>query len=147
MPHHAEIRWAGGAGEYPLLLEPWKPGTYAEGSGANLPLLRDLAIEPGGAAATSAALHPDTAAALGVGRGDLVALVSPAGRVELPVSVHPGVRPGSVRVARGGGHTAFGRFARGRGANVMELVAPGFDPLGGFPALVGTRVRVERIAS
>jgi hypothetical protein len=52
-----------------------------------------------------------------------------------------------VRVARGGGHTAFGRFARGRGANVMDLVVPGIDPLGGFPALLGTRVRVERIAS
>jgi hypothetical protein len=52
-----------------------------------------------------------------------------------------------VRVPQGSGHTAFGRFAKGRGANVMEVLAAGIDPLSGVPAVLGTRVRVTRIAS
>lgn len=146
MPHYAELRWAGSAAEYPLLLEPYKPGTYAVGSGANLPLLQDLVTEPGGAPwQTTAALHPRTAEALGIRHGDRIEIESPAGRGELRVAVHGGVRPGSLRLPRGGGHTAFGRFAAGRGANAMELLVAELDPLGGFAALLGTRARVRRI--
>jgi hypothetical protein len=52
-----------------------------------------------------------------------------------------------IRIAQGGGHTAFGRFAKGTGANVMHLVVPRLDPFGGFPAWIGTRVRVRRVAT
>jgi anaerobic selenocysteine-containing dehydrogenase len=148
LPHHAELRLAGSAESYPLVLEPFKPGTYAQGSGANLPLLQELTTEPGAVPwVTSASLEPRTAESLGIRHGDRIAIESPVGRIELPVTVWPGVRPGCVRVPQGAGHTAFGRFARGRGANVMEILAADFDPFGGSPAVLGTRVRVTRIAS
>ena len=147
MPHHAELHWAGNADEYPLLLEPYKPGTYAVGSGANLPLLQELVIEPGAAPwRTTAALHPRTAEPLGVRSGDRIEVASPVGRVEVRAAVHEGVRPGHLRMPRGGGHTAFGRFAAGRGANAMELLVPALDPLAGFPSVLGTRVRVRRLS-
>ena len=134
LPHHRELALAGSAESYPLVLEPFKPGTYAQGSGANLPLLQELAIEPGAAPwVASASLEPRTAESLGIRAGDRIAIESPVGRIELPVTIWPGVRPGCVRVPQGSGHTAFGRFAKGRGANVMEILAAGIDPLGGIP--------------
>ena len=131
-----------------MLGEAYKPGTYAEGSGANLPLLQALVTEPGGSPwTTTAQIHPRTAQPLGIREGARIVVESPAGRIELPVHLQEGVWPGVVRIPQGGGHTAFGRFARGRGANVMELLIPSFDPYGGFEAIGETRVRVKRIES
>jgi anaerobic selenocysteine-containing dehydrogenase len=148
LPHHRELELVGNAESYPLVLEPFKPGTYAQGSGANLPLLQELTTEPGARPwVTAASLEPRTAESLGIRHGDRIAIESPVGRIELPVTIWPGVRPGCVRVPQGSGHTAFGRFAKGRGANVMEILAAEIDPLGGIPAVLGTRVRVTRIES
>ena len=150
MPHHSEIRWEGAEAEFPLLLEPYRPGTYAEGSGANLPLLQELVTEAGHRAwSTTIELHPDTARKFGVREGDGLEVESPApgGKIAAAAHLHSGVRRGVMRIAQGGGHTAFGRFARGSGANVMHLVVPRLDPFGGFPTWVGTRVRVRRIAT
>ncbi|MEN8183244.1 MAG: molybdopterin dinucleotide binding domain-containing protein, partial [Myxococcota bacterium] len=148
MPRHTALAWAGTEAEYPLLLDPYRRGTYAVGGGANLPLLQDLVTEHGGSRwETTAALHPSSAEPLGIRDGDRIAVESPAGRVEVPVHVDIGVRPGTLHFPQGGGHTAFGRFAKGRGANVMELLVPAFDPLAGFAALTGTRVRARRIPS
>jgi anaerobic selenocysteine-containing dehydrogenase len=148
MPRHQKMRCVGDAEEYPLMLEPFKSGTYAEGSGANLPLLQALVTEPGASPwTTTAQIHPGTAEPLGIREGDRIAVESPAGRIELPVHLQGGVWPGVVRIPQGGGHTAFGRFAKGLGANVMELLAPSFDPYGGFEAIGETRVRVKRIES
>jgi anaerobic selenocysteine-containing dehydrogenase len=146
MPHAAEPLPAGSDEAFDLRLETYKPGSYAVGSGANLPLLQDLVTEPGGAPwQTTAAIHPRTAEALGVRHGERIAIESPGGRAEARLAVHGGVRPGSLRLPRGGGHSAFGRFAAGRGANAMELLVASLDPLGGFADLIGTRVRVRRI--
>lgn len=147
LPHHDEIGWEGDE-DFPLRLEPYKPVTYAEGSGANLPLLQELVTEPGQRAwITTVELHPDTARRLGVREEDAVEIESPVGKIAAPAHLHRGVRPGVIRIAQGRGHTAYGRFARGRGANVMELVAPRWDPFGGFPARIGTRVRLRRITT
>lgn len=133
------------AADYPLVLEAYKPGTYAEGSGANLPLLQELVTEPGAAAwSTTATIAPETAARLGLTSGDRVTVESPTGAIVVPLRVVRGVRPDAVRVPRGGGHSEFGRFARGRGANVMRLIAQTNEPIGGFPILHGTRVRIRK---
>lgn len=148
LPHHDPIRWQGAQEDYPLVLDPYTPGTYAVGSGANLPLLQELVTEPGLSAwKTTAEIHPETAAAFGVRAGDTVEVQSLEGRLTLPVHLDAGVHPEAVRIAQGGGHTAFGRFARGHGANVMDLVAPSLDPLGGTPSYLGTRVRIRRVAT
>ncbi len=146
MPHYEPPRMHGDRDEYPLLLEPYRPGTYAEGSGANLPLLQELVVEPGERPwTTTATLNPETAASLGVGDGDRVVVESPAGRVTVGVALHAGVRPGVLRIPQGGGHTAYGRWARGRGVNVMDLVVADVDPWTGSVALHGTRVNVRRL--
>ncbi len=131
--------------DFPLLLEPYQPGSYAEGSGANLPVLQELVTEPGDRAwQTTAFLHPDTADQAHVAAGDRVRIESPLGSIELPVAVRAGVHPDVVRIAKGGGHTAWGRFALGRGANVMELIPHELDPFVGTPVLQGVNVRIRR---
>ena len=149
MPGHDDVRWHGDPARFPLLLIPYKPNTYAEGSGANLPWLSEISVWTGRPTrVTEAELHPDTARAASVAHGDRLEIESPIGKIEVLARVTDGVAPGVVRIAQGGGHTAFGRYARGWGANVMRLVATApTDPLSGIPPYCGTRVAIRRLGA
>jgi anaerobic selenocysteine-containing dehydrogenase len=72
-----------------------------------------------------------------------VRVESPYGSLEAPAYVHPGAIPGVVSMAIGDGHTHFTRYASGRGANPLSILAPIWDTSG---ALVSgaTRVRLAR---
>jgi molybdopterin-containing oxidoreductase family iron-sulfur binding subunit len=43
-----------------------------------------------------------------------------------------GVRPDTVAIALGLGHTAYGRFAQNIGVNAYDLVPAGWDAAGGL---------------
>jgi anaerobic selenocysteine-containing dehydrogenase len=146
MAHHAEARWSGDPASHALLLVPFKPNTYAEGGGANLPWLQELVLHSGRRAwETEAELHPETARACGVADGDLARLSSASGSIVVRVFESSAIAKGVVRVPKGGGHTAFGRFAQGRGANPLELIsAATVDPLFGTPPQCGTRVTLAK---
>jgi molybdopterin-containing oxidoreductase family iron-sulfur binding subunit len=75
---------------------------------------------------TWAEIDPDTAARLGIEEGTLVALASAHGAMEVPAHLSNTVAPDVVAVPFGQGHTAYGRYARGRGDNPWRLL-----PLGG----------------
>jgi molybdopterin-containing oxidoreductase family iron-sulfur binding subunit len=81
---------------------------------------------------------------LGIADGDLVRMVSPHGRLEAPAWVSETLHPAAVAVPTGLGHTAYGRFARGVGANPVSLLAGEADPASGGLAWSGTRVTVEK---
>ena len=87
-------------------------------------------------------MHPDMADELGVERGDLVRVTSEAGEIEAPVYVYRGIRPDTVAIPLGQGHTEYGRHARGRGVNPLDLLAPTADPGSGALAYAGTAVTV-----
>lgn len=145
LPHHAAPRWNGAVEQYPFMLEPYEPGTYAEGSGANLPFLQELITVRGQKAwSTLVEIGERAASDLGIVSGDIVEIASPAGTARAPASVRKGMRPDVVRIARGGGHEEFGRFAKGWGINVMTLVAPDSATLAGVPALGSTRVSLRK---
>ena len=55
--------------------------------------------------------------------GELLTLHSPHGHIDVPVHLSTGVRPGIVAVPLGQGHTAYGRYASGRGANAVADAA------------------------
>jgi molybdopterin-containing oxidoreductase family iron-sulfur binding subunit len=74
---------------------------------------------------TWVAIHPETARALGVGRDDVLELTSAQGVIEAPAYPTPHVLPGVLAVPLGQGHTAYGRWAEGRGANPWKVLAPG----------------------
>jgi len=145
LPGRTDFRWKGEEGRYPYVLLPFTPNTYAEGSGANLPLLQELVPYSGRPTwKTEAQIHPELAEKLGVRNRDWVIVESPNGSAEAVAYVNPGITPEAVRIARGAGHTAYGRFAKGWGANVMKLLGGEPDPLNGCVPMLGTRVSVRR---
>ena len=83
---------------------------------------------------------------LRIATGDAVRVESPHGWFEAPAYVHPGAIPGVVSMAIGDGHTHYGRYASGRGANPISILAPAWEPATGALALGGTRVRLSRAA-
>lgn len=88
-------------------------------------------------------MHPETARELGIDNDDVVRLVSAAGEVEAPVYLYPAIRPDTIAIPFGQGHTAYGRYAAGRGANPTGLFAPKFNEAGDL-AFAGVKVRVEK---
>ncbi|WP_423925387.1 molybdopterin dinucleotide binding domain-containing protein [Candidatus Palauibacter sp.] len=87
-------------------------------------------------------MHPDMAESLGVERGDLVRVESDQGAIEAPAYVYRGIRPDTVAIPLGQGHTEYGRHARGRGVNPLDLLGPTADPGSGALAYAGATVTV-----
>jgi anaerobic selenocysteine-containing dehydrogenase/Fe-S-cluster-containing dehydrogenase component len=90
----------------------------------------------------------DTARQLGLARGDLVALTSPHGRIELPAYPSELLHAGAVAVAMGQGHTFDGAYARrigvNAGANPVALLGGAADPQSSGLAYLAVKVSVAR---
>jgi molybdopterin-containing oxidoreductase family iron-sulfur binding subunit len=90
-------------------------------------------------------VDPQTATKLNISTGDWVQVESAQGNLEAPAYVHPAALPGVVSMAIGEGHTHYGRYASGRGANPLAIVAPVWEKSTGALAFGATRVRVTRL--
>ena len=84
-------------------------------------------------------MNPATADRLGLAEGDVVEVESPEGRVAAPVYVYPAIMPGVIAMPIGQGHSDYGRYAKDRGANPIDILSPQMEPVTGSLA---TRVRV-----
>ncbi len=67
-------------------------------------------------------IHPETADDLGIHDDDIVKLVTPHGEIEASVYLYPAIRPDTVAIPFGQGHTAYGRYAQDRGVNPFDLL-------------------------
>jgi molybdopterin-containing oxidoreductase family iron-sulfur binding subunit len=72
-------------------------------------------------------MHPDTAKSLHMEPGQVAEVSTGAGKVRAPVFTYEGVVRGTVALAWGQGHTAYGRYAANRGANAFQLQARPLD--------------------
>jgi anaerobic selenocysteine-containing dehydrogenase len=95
-------------------------------------------------------MHPGDARRRGVATGDIVAVKSSAGEIEVPVDVTDAVKPGVVSMPHGWGHGKSGTrmsVANGSpGANTNVLSPPTFiDEPSGNGALNGIPVTVARV--
>jgi anaerobic selenocysteine-containing dehydrogenase/Fe-S-cluster-containing dehydrogenase component len=127
--------------------------TLGDGRGANKPWLQELP-DPVTKVLWSSwvELHPETAGRLGIERGDIVEVRTDAGSVRAPAYVYLGIRPDTVAIALGQGHASsggtgwydgkstdlqwgYGRYARGVGANALDLLTARLNSGG---ALIGT---------
>jgi formate dehydrogenase len=95
-------------------------------------------------------IHPDDAAAAGIGDGDLVRVSSTVGSVEIRARISDAMRPGVVCIPHGWGTRTFdptGKAApQSFGVNRNLLVdSARIDPLSQTPALNSTAVRVELV--
>lgn len=124
----------------PYHLVPYESLTLSDGRGANQPWLQEIPDPMTTARWNSwVELGEQAAAELGVQDNDLVRVSSPAGEFVAPVVIHPGTRPDVVAIPTGQGHQDYGRFAAGRGSNVIDLLAA---PNGRLD-WASTRVRIE----
>ena len=105
--------------------QPYVSLQFHEGSGANLPWMQELP-DPASSSiwGLPVEIDPKTAASLGVESGDIVRVESPHGSLQAPVYVHPGAVPQVVSLGVGDGHTHYGRYASGRGANPLSILSP-----------------------
>jgi molybdopterin-containing oxidoreductase family iron-sulfur binding subunit len=91
-------------------------------------------------------IDPRIAAKFNIANGNRVRVTSPKGSLEAFAYVHPAALPGVISMPIGQGHTHYGRYASGRGANPLSILSPAFDEATGTLVTGGTRVRLERIA-
>src|SRR5262249_17570252 len=91
-------------------------------------------------------INPQTAQKLSVKNGDLVDVTSTQGTLRVPAVIFPGIAPDIVAMPVGQGHEHFTRYASGRGANAIALIAPVAEPVTGAVAWAATRVKVTRAA-
>jgi menaquinone reductase, molybdopterin-binding-like subunit len=147
LPEPARPHFAGNEKEFPLHLSIYPSVAFYDGRGASLPWLQQLP-DPMTTAVWDSwiEINPKTAADLGIGFGDLVEVISPQGSLRLPAVIYPGIRPDMVAIPLGQGHREMGRYAKGRGANPLRLLALTTEGTKPQPAWNATRVRVSRIS-
>lgn len=140
----APSRFEGRDTEYPFYMILYPQAAYRDGRGANLPWLQELPDPMTSVVWGSwVDINPKTAAKLGVKEGDLVNIDSPSGRITVPVYIYPGIRPDTIAVPIGQGHTQYGRFAKQRGANPISILPYREDERSGAVALNVTRVSIS----
>ena len=152
-PHIADAKFEiassamrGDAAQFPLEFQPYASLQHHDGLGANLPWMQELPDPVSSSIwGLPVELDPKTAAGLRVANGDIVRVESAHGSIDAPAYVHPGAIPGVVSMPIGDGHTHYGRYATGRGANPLSILAPVYEKSTGALVLGGTRVKVTRV--
>jgi anaerobic selenocysteine-containing dehydrogenase len=137
--------FAGTAGDFPFYFLPYVSQSLGDGSLANLPWLQELPDVLTSAMWSSwVEINPRTGERLGIKQGDLVEIASQQGSVRAPAILSPGIAPDMVAMPVGQGHTNFGRYASGRGANPLSILAPLAEHETGSLAWAATRVKLTR---
>ena len=148
---HRATQPSPGADEYFLVTYP--SSALGMGQGANKPWLLEMP-DPVVKVAWSSwvEMHPETAAKLGVTRGDSVDVHTPLGTVRAPAVVYLGIRPDTIAIPLGLGHRAaqalpnfdpmhadhsaiqwgYGRYARDLGVQARDLVTLSVNGAGGL---------------
>lgn len=133
--------------------------TLGEGRGANKPWLQELP-DPVTKVVWSSwvEMHPDTAARLGVDRGDIVEVKTATGSLKLPAYIYLGVRPDTLAIPLGQGHRSatamniyewkdeksatqwgYGRYARGvMDGHPLDIVPYAVNAAGGMVGIATT---------
>jgi molybdopterin-containing oxidoreductase family iron-sulfur binding subunit len=87
-------------------------------------------------------MNPATARHLGLTEGALVDIESLHGRIRAPVYVYPAIMTGVIAMPIGQGHDEYGRYAKNRGANPIEILSPQMEQHTGALAWSATRVKI-----
>ena len=153
------------AGEGEFYFHPFMSPTLGE-AGANKPWLQELPDPTTTVMWNSwVEINPETAHELHIENDDVIKIISEAGEIEVPVYLYPAIRPDTIAMPFGQGHTAYGRYATRRrqgdpflglvpsknrveeavprGANPADLLGAHFNEAGDL-AFAGMRVRIEK---
>ncbi len=141
-------QYQGDAGTYPYFLEIYLSSLLGDGSGAS-----QLWLQGSPDTMTSLSwqtwveINPVTAQQLGLSDGDVVKISSPNGEVQALVETYPGIRPDTLAIPTGQGHTDGGRYARNRGANPVALIGGQPDASGSSLVWSNLRVNISKTGS
>ena len=131
---------------YPLLMLPYEMINLASGWIPSPPFLYKTIFENQLLKDKSfAAINPKTAAKYHLKEGELVAVKSPVGEVQVRINLFEGAMPGIVYLPLGFGHTGYDEFLKGKGANPNNIVQAGKDPLTGYPVWWNTPVKLIKV--
>jgi anaerobic selenocysteine-containing dehydrogenase len=144
----SEPSFDGSSDQYPFHFLPYASQAFFDGSVAHLPWLQELPDVLSTAMWSSwIEIHPQSAARLGIAQGDLVEVASTRGTLRAPALLSPGIAPDVIAMPVGQGHDNFTRFASGRGANPISILAVMTEPETGTLAWAATRVKVTGTGS
>ncbi len=153
LPGEAPAPEFAGPGGDTFHLLPFSSTSLGEGQGAHLPWLQ-ATPDPLTSATweTWVEINHRVAEIMDIREGDLLRVVSAHGSGGLAGSgitaiayPHPAVPPDVVSIPLGQGHRSGGRYAEGRGANALSILAPRVDGESGALAWSATRVRIEKV--
>ncbi|MEE9543093.1 MAG: molybdopterin-dependent oxidoreductase, partial [Thermodesulfobacteriota bacterium] len=114
--------FAGSESEYPFYLTLHQ-SMHHDGRGANLPWMQELPDPMTSVVwGTWVEMNPKTAKGLGIKEGDMVKVESPGGSMDAPVYLYPGIRPDTISIPIGQGHSHYGRYAKNRGTNPIKIL-------------------------
>lgn len=132
------------------------PTQLGDGSGANRPWLQEMP-DPMTTLTwnTWVEINPEAADKLGIHDDDVVRVTTPYGAIEASVYLYPAIRPDTIAIPFGQGHTALGRWAEGRGANPANLLPAAVNKAGDLTfsgvtasiSLTGKRRPLARVES
>jgi anaerobic selenocysteine-containing dehydrogenase len=116
----------------------------SDGSGANKPWLQETPDPTTTVVWNSwVEINPVTADKLGLADDDVVKITSPFGELEASVYRYPAIRPDTVAIPFGQGHTAYGRYAQNLGANLATLLGTRLNAVGDL-ALSSVKVSITK---
>ena len=140
----AAPQFEGDPSQYPYHFLPFASQLLYDGSLAHLPWMQEtpdpLSTVMWG---TWVEINPNTAQKLGIQQGDLVEVVSAHGKLQAPALLAPGTAPDVIAMPVGQGHANFTRYATGRGANPISILAPATVEGTGSLAWAATRVKIS----
>lgn len=146
LPHYEETPYQGDESTYPFTLNVitlMSLGPKSEA--ANMPTLQEISGMTVGETWDSwLEMNPESAHNLGLHEKDTVLVESKFNKVKTKVRFVKGLHPDVVNLPFNQGHTAVGRFAKGRGVNGLDLLSPNSEPLTGLAAFTNTRVKVSK---
>jgi anaerobic selenocysteine-containing dehydrogenase len=131
-------------GEGAFYLVPFFSTLLSDGTGANKPWLQETP-DPTTTVVwnTWIEINPVTADKLGIVDDDVVKITSPYGELQASVYRYPAIRPDTIAIPFGQGHTVYGRYAQDRGANLATLLGTRLNAAGDL-ALNSVKVKIEK---
>ncbi len=140
----ADAQFDGAAQDFPFYFLPYPSQSFRDGSLAHLPWLQEMPDVLTTAMWSSwVEINPKTAEQLHIGQGDLVESPRSTEALRAPAILSPGIAPDVIAMPMGQGHENFGRFASGRGANPLSILASLTEPETGRAGL-GCHARQSR---
>lgn len=132
--------------DFPFHFLPFASQMLLDGSLAHLPWMQETP-DPISTAmwSTWVEINPKTAEGMGIQQGDLLEVASQHGTLRAPALVSPGIAPDTIAMPVGQGHEHFTRYASGRGANPVAILAPVVVQETGSLAWAATRVKISKV--